>query len=78
MLNLCCYAVVLKKKKTFAKINLFYFLGPMGKKRGYIGSHPKPKSTFFGVNKKTNYKLLKAFYFIKIPYVIKAEFIEFF
>ena len=34
-------------------------------------------STFFGGNKKTNHKLSKAFYFIKISFV-KAEFIEFF
>ena len=37
-------------EKTFAKINLFSFFGSyiaIGEKGGNIGSHPKPKSTFF-------------------------------
>ena len=42
-----------------------------------IGSHPKPRSTFFGRNKTTNRKLSKAFYFIKVSYV-EAEFIKLF
>ena len=58
--------------KKVTKINLFCFFGPYiatRKKGGNIGSHPKPKSTFFGGNKKTNHKLSKAFNFIKISSV---------
>ena len=67
-------------EKTFAKTNLFCFFGPyiaIGKKGGNIGPYPKPNTTFSGRIKKTNDKLSKAAYFIKISYV-KAEFIEFF
>ena len=65
-------------KKAFKKGHfIFWTLSYRAKKGGNIGSHSKPKSTFFGRNKKNKHKLLKAFYFIKMLYVL-AEFIEFF
>ena len=63
-----------KKQKNICQNKPFLFFGPyiaIGQKKGAM-------STFFGLNKKRNHKLSNAFYFIKISYVINAEFIEFF
>ena len=75
-----CVLLCSSSAKAFGRINLFCFGGPyiaIGEKGGNVGSCPKPKSTFSGRNKKTNHKLSKASYLIKISYA-KTEFTEVF